>query len=74
MTYLMAWNKKIPLFVWDYDRKISPLWSPFVVTRQASWFQLVILGADFLSDPHTHDISLYFHTDNRWIDRGGDRQ
>ena len=27
-------QEKNPLFVWGWDRKICPTWSPFVITRQ----------------------------------------
>ena len=38
-------------FVWGWDRKIRPSWSPFVITRQASWCQSVILVTDFSISP-----------------------
>ena len=46
MLYLTMSKKKNPLFVWGWDRKISPLGSPFFITRLTSWFQMVILGMD----------------------------
>ena len=36
MRYLMVSKKKDPLFVWEWDRKISPSRSLFGITRQAS--------------------------------------
>ena len=36
-----------PLFVLGLDRKIHPSGSPFVITRQDSWYQMAILGTDF---------------------------
>ena len=59
--YLVVSKKKNPLFVWEWDRKIPPSWSPIVITEQASWCQSVILGTDFLSNPHmyTHDGFLF---------------
>ena len=53
MRYLVVSKKKNPLFVWGWDRKIRPSWSPFVITWQASWCQSVILGTDF-SIPPSH--------------------
>ena len=49
MRYLVVSMKKNPLFVWGLDRKIKiyPSHSPFVITRQATWYKLVILGMDF---------------------------
>ena len=47
MRYLVVSKKKNPLFVWEWNRKIRPSRSPFVITRQASWCQSVILGTDF---------------------------
>ena len=47
----MVSKKKNPLYVWGWDRKIRPLQSPFVITRQASWWQSVILGTDFSIQP-----------------------
>ena len=36
------------------DRKIRPSGSPYVITRQASWCQTVILGTDFsILPPHS---------------------
>ena len=37
MSYLVVSKKNNPFFVWGWDRKIHPSWSPFVITRQASW-------------------------------------
>ena len=53
--YVVVSEKKNPLFVWGWDRKIRPSGSPFVITRQASWCQTLILGRIFLSHPHTHN-------------------
>ena len=53
MLYLVASKIKNPLFVWGWDRKIRPLQSPFVITRQALWCQSGILGTDF-SIPLSH--------------------
>ena len=50
--YLVVSKKKNPLFVWWWDRKICPSWSPSVITQQASWCQSLILGMDF-SIPHS---------------------
>ena len=36
-----------PLIVREWNRKIRPSRSPFVITRQASWCQSVILETDF---------------------------
>ena len=47
MRYLMQRKKKNPLFAWGWDRKVRPSRPPFVITRQASWCQTVILGTDF---------------------------
>ena len=47
MRYLVVSQKKSPLFVWGWDRKICFSWSPFGINRQASWCQSVILGTDF---------------------------
>ena len=47
-------KKKNPLFVWWWDRKISPLRSLSVTTRQALWCQWWSSGQIFLSHPHTH--------------------
>ena len=58
--YLMVSKKNSPLFVWGWDGKIRPLGSTFVITRQVSWCQTVILGRIFLSHPHTHDKSLKY--------------
>ena len=55
MRYLVVNKKKNPLFVWGWDSKICPLWSLFVITRQAS------SGWIFLSHPHTHDGFLLGH-------------
>ena len=46
-------RKRIHYWCERCDRKIHPSRSPFVITRQASWCQLVILGTDF-SIPPTH--------------------
>ena len=51
MRYLVVSKKKNPLFVWGWDRKIRPSWSPFVITQHASWCQSVILGTDFSIPP-----------------------
>ena len=40
MRYLVVSKKKNPLFVWRWDEKIRPSWSPFVITRQALWCQI----------------------------------
>ena len=53
IRYLVVGKKKNPLFVWGSDRKIRPSRSPFVIIRQASWCQSVILGTDF-SIPPSH--------------------
>ena len=53
MRYLVVSEKKNPLFVWGWDRKNRPSRSTFVITWQASWCQLVILGTDF-SIPPSH--------------------
>ena len=45
----MVTEKKKLLFVLGHDRKIRPLRSPFVITRQALCCQTVILGRIFLS-------------------------
>ena len=34
--------------MWVWDRKVRPMWSPFVITRQASWCHTVILWTDLL--------------------------
>ena len=47
MRYLVVSKKKNPLFMWEWDRKFCPSRSPFVITRQASWCQWMILGTDF---------------------------
>ena len=49
--YLMVSKKKSVLFVWGWNIKICPLGSPFVITRQASWCQTVILIVMSNSDP-----------------------
>ena len=46
-------KKNNPLFMWGWDRKICPTWSPFVITQQALWCQSMILGTDF-SIPPSH--------------------
>ena len=51
MRYLMVSKKKNSLFVLEWNRKIRPSWSPFVITRQASWCQTVILGTDISIPP-----------------------
>ena len=61
IRYFVVSKKMNPLFVWGWDRKIRPSWSPFVITRQASWCQLVILRTDFSTSPYTHDGFLYSH-------------
>ena len=53
MRYLVVSKNKNLLFVWGWDRKIHPSWSPFAITRQALWCQSVILGTDF-SIPLSH--------------------
>ena len=53
MWYLMVRKKKNSLFMWGWDRKISPLWLPFVISQQAWWCQLVILRMGF-SIPTSH--------------------
>ena len=47
MHYSMVSKKNNPLIVWGGYRKIRLLGSPFVITRQASWCQSVILMMDF---------------------------
>ena len=47
LRYLVVCKKNNSLFVWGWDRKICPSWSPFVTTRQASWCQSMVLGTDF---------------------------
>ena len=49
--FLVLSKKKNPLFVWGWDRKVRPSWSPFVITRQSLWCQSVILVADFSIPP-----------------------
>ena len=59
MRYLVVSKKKNPLFLWGWDRKIRPSQSPFVITRQASWWpNRWSSGRIFLSHSHTHDGSL----------------
>ena len=60
MQYLMASKKKNALFVWGLDIKVHPSRSPFVITRQASWCQKVILETDFsISPSHSWWILIY---------------
>ena len=64
MRYLVVSNcrKFNPLFVWGWDRKIRPSWSPFVITLQALWCQSVILRTDFSIPPsHSWWILLFYH-------------
>ena len=62
MRYLVVSKKKNPLFVWGWDRNICPSWSLFVITRQASWCQLVILWTDFSIPPsHSWWILIIYH-------------
>ena len=51
-------QEKNPLFLWGWDRKIRPLQSPIVITRQASWCQTAILGTDF-SIPSSHSWKIF---------------
>ena len=53
MRYLVFSKKQNSLFVWGCDRKICPSRSQFVIFRQASWCQSVILETDF-SIPVSH--------------------
>ena len=49
--------------MWGWDRKICPSWSPFVITRQASWCQTVILWTDFSIPPsYSWWALIYSHT------------
>ena len=60
MLYLKVCKKKSPLLVWGLDRKICPSWSLFVITRQASWFQSVVLETHFsISPSHSWYILIY---------------
>ena len=58
--YLVVCKKKNPLFMWGLDRKICPSRSPFVITRQASWCQTVILRTDFSITPLHSRLTLIF--------------
>ena len=51
MRYLVVSKKKYPSWLWGWDRKICPSWSPIAITRQASWCQSVILRTDFSIPP-----------------------
>ena len=51
IQYLIVSKKNNPLVVWGWDRKPRPSASPFVMTRQASECQTVILGRDFPIPP-----------------------
>ena len=57
----MVSKNKNPLIMWGWDRKICHSQSLFVITRQASCCQMVILGQIFLSHPHTRDRLFYAH-------------
>ena len=47
IRYLVVSKKKNPLFMWEWDRKLRPWRSTFVITRQASCCQSVILRRIF---------------------------
>ena len=62
MQLLMLLKKKNLLSVLGWDRRISPLGLPFVITRQALWCQTVILVTDFsLQPPHLWLIIIILH-------------
>ena len=61
MQKLMVSRKNNSLFVWAWDRKICPLGSQFVITRQTSWCQMVIFETDY-SFPQSHTWSTVPHS------------
>ena len=61
--YFVVSKKNNPLYVWGWDRKFRPSRLPFVITRQASWCQSVILGTDFSIPPsHSWWILIMLHS------------
>ena len=69
MRCLVLTKKKNPLFMWGWDRKIHLSQSPFVITRQASWCQSVILMTVFFIPPlHSQQILIILlscHLENK---------
>ena len=71
VLFFPIWNavlsvskKKNTLFVWGWDRKIHPSWSPFVITQQASWCQSV---TDFSIPPsHSWWILIFYQKGSRF--------
>ena len=54
LRYLVVSKKKNPLFVWGWDIKTLPSWSPFVITRQPSDDKRWSRGTYF-SIPSSHE-------------------
>ena len=63
MRYLVVSKKNNALFVWGWERKHCPAWSPFIITCQASWCQSVVLGTEFCKP---RILSLFLNSFNKF--------